>query len=79
MRGHLAEGQETAVPKPIVAGLELVTDADIVESGWGEGASGAGAVARSVEHVDGFQFGVVVQQLIDAGDDGCLGSPKIGS
>ena len=78
MRGHLPEGQETLVPKPIVAGPELVTDADIVESRRGERAPGAGAVARRVEQVDGFRFGVVIQQLIDAGHDVGLGSPKIG-
>jgi hypothetical protein len=74
--GHLPQGPEAPVPKLIVAVLELVTYAEIVEPSRSEVSSRPGSVARGVEQLDDPRFGVVVQELIDALDDPGIGSPK---
>jgi hypothetical protein len=76
--GHLRQGPQAPIPEPIIAVLEAVTDAEIVEPSPREGESRPGAAALGVEQGDDLRFGVVVQELIDAVDDLRIGSPKIG-
>lgn len=78
MLGYLSKGPEAPVPQPLVAGLESVAAAEIVETLPCEGEPGSCTQALLAEDFDDLGLAMIVKELIDALDNGGISTSKVG-
>ena len=75
--GGLVQADQAAGSQALLAWRELVLDADVVDDPGVELLAGPGCQTTLVELVGNAGLGVIVEELVDLGDDGLRGAADL--